>query len=449
MTDTQPAGLRCMAVKRYMVQFEKPGAMKGAVYKECFELPLRYTVDETMMGLGVGAFGAVVEATDHVLNKKVAIKKWKDVFDPTQPFRTKSTLRELKLLRHFSTKTHCESKSHPNILCAKEILIPLGNPEDSPKSYLERKKEAQDVYVVLEKYTMSLKQLMATNTPLPESLRAYFMFQLLTGLKAIFSASCLHRDLKPENMLIQTADSGLCICDLGSGREFDGSKDCDMTDLSHTTTQWYRPPESFLQGIQRSVASAVPAKMRVQNAQTVDIWSCGVIMAEMMSGGKPLLAGKGNDIISQLTVIFTTIAPIPPEHVESFDGELKTILTNISKAGQSASLRKRYEGKLDPTGEVFSEEEIDILERMLKIDPDERISIDDALNHDYITQYEFEQPILEVEPFTCRIDDDMDMREAIWQEYMDCTPEVREFFARLEAEEAEAEASKRATAEAS
>ena len=288
---------------------------------QCFEVPLRYVVDEKVKGLGFGAYGAVIEAYDVEEKKTVAIKKCMQLFDPTQPQRTKSTLRELKLLRHFATRSDTAKGSHPNILNATDIHIPLGNPEDMTEGYLQRRENFTDVYIVLERFTMSLRQLLDTPTEIDEVRRAYFMYQLLQGLAGIFSAKCVHRDLKPENMLIND-ECELAICDLGSGRGFEEKVDTQMTKLFQTTTQWYRPPEAFLEDIQTDSSQAAEEQMQgVTNtlAQSADIWSCGVILAELMSGGKVLLPGKTHDIISQLRLIFTQVAPITEEQIQELN----------------------------------------------------------------------------------------------------------------------------------
>eukprot|EP01064_Diplonema_japonicum_P022924 TRINITY_DN3319_c0_g1_i2.p1 TRINITY_DN3319_c0_g1~~TRINITY_DN3319_c0_g1_i2.p1 ORF type:complete len:344 (+),score=57.75 TRINITY_DN3319_c0_g1_i2:63-1094(+) len=316
-TDGGEHPCRC---KRYMVQFNRPG-FRDLYIQECFEVPSRYEIDEKEAGLGVGAYGAVVKAYDTVTGKHVAIKKWKELFDPGQPLRTKSSLRELKLLRHFSSSTH----PHPNILQAHEIFIPLGNPDDSTKSYLERRKEFNSVYVVLDLYSFSLKQLLTTadlQNPLGEEYRGYFMFQLLHGLKAMFRASCVHRDLKPENILINIEDSSLCICDLGSARGYEADIDTGITNLYFTTTQWYSPPESFLECLQNK--PDLETQVIMPNPQSVDIWACGVILAELMLG-EPLLPGKGEDHIGQLTLIFTKVAPITEEDINKLNFRSKEV----------------------------------------------------------------------------------------------------------------------------
>ena len=255
-------------------------------------------MDEKEHGLGHGAYGAVAKAYDTKEERWVAVKKWKGLFDDMNPLLKKSAVRELKLLRHFSTMTKTEDGSHSNILRAYEIIVPLGNPEDDSLSYLERKKNFNVVYVVLDLYDMTLRQLMTSETKVTALYRCYFMFQVLHGLYAMFDAGCVHRDLKPENILIRPETASLALCDLGSGRGYQPT-DTSLTAQSGTTTLFYRSPESFFESLvsdrppsedSNSNIYDLTRKTPVENPQALDMWSCGVILAELMNGdGKPLI----------------------------------------------------------------------------------------------------------------------------------------------------------------
>ena len=72
---------------------------------------------------------------------------------------------------------------------------------------------------------------------------------------------------------------------------------------------------------------------------------------------------------------------------------------------------------------------------MLQLHPAERISIANALNHEYFTSSELQFGSLDTaEIFTFRLKDDIDIRQVIWDEYMSCDQGAREFFEHLEKE---------------
>merc|ERR1712096_395117 len=99
----------------------------------------------------------------------------------------------------------------------------------------------------------------------------------LRGLKYIHSADVIHRDLKPRNLLVNS-NCDLKICDFGLARAIvnESKKKADvMTD--YVTTRWYRPPELLLSWTDYTAA--------------VDVWSVGIIFAELMKR-KPFLPGS-------------------------------------------------------------------------------------------------------------------------------------------------------------
>nr|XP_015207677.1 PREDICTED: mitogen-activated protein kinase 11-like [Lepisosteus oculatus] len=89
----------------------------------------------------------------------------------------------------------------------------------------------------------------------------------------IHSAGLIHRDLKPSNVAVNE-DCELRILDFGLARQTDD----EMT--GYVATRWYRAPEIMLNWMHYN--------------QTVDIWSVGCIMGELIKG-KVLF--PGNDCI--------------------------------------------------------------------------------------------------------------------------------------------------------
>ena len=101
----------------------------------------------------------------------------------------------------------------------------------------------------------------------------HFSVQLLTAATHLDALQICHRDLKPENILL-SQDDVLKVCDFGSAKLLGRGPSCN-----YVCSRWWRAPELILgaRGYRTSV----------------DWWSCGCIIAEMMSG-QPLFRGDSS-----------------------------------------------------------------------------------------------------------------------------------------------------------
>jgi serine/threonine protein kinase len=177
-----------------------------------------------------------------------------------------------------------------------------------------------------------------------------FTHQLLQGIAFCHDNRVLHRDLKPQNLLINHKGQ-LKLADFGLARAFGIPVN---TFSNEVVTLWYRAPDVLLGS-------------RTYNT-SIDIWSAGCIMAEMYTG-RPLFPGTTNE--DQLQKIFRLMGTPSertwpgisqyPEYRNTFHvyatQELRMILPQV-----------------DPMG-------LDLLNRMLQLRPEMRISAKDALRH--------------------------------------------------------------------
>ncbi len=98
----------------------------------------------------------------------------------------------------------------------------------------------------------------------------HYMKQLLEGVAALHKHSVIHRDLKGANILVNRQHD-IKIADFGLGRPIHPNAKAPLT--NQVVTLWYRAPELLLG--ERKYGPGI------------DMWSCGCLLAELMTG-KPL-----------------------------------------------------------------------------------------------------------------------------------------------------------------
>ncbi|XP_024593241.1 mitogen-activated protein kinase 12 isoform X1 [Neophocaena asiaeorientalis asiaeorientalis] len=231
-----------------------PPARKGfyrqEVTKTAWEVRAVY---QDLQPVGSGAYGAVCSAVDSRTGAKVAIKK---LYRPFQSeLFAKRAYRELRLLKHMR---------HENVIGLLDVFTPNETLDDFT-----------DFYLVMPFMGTDLGKLMK-HEKLSEDRIQFLVYQMLKGLKYIHAAGIIHRDLKPGNLAVNE-DCELKILDFGLARQADS----EMT--GYVVTRWYRAPEVILNWMHYT--------------QTVDIWSVGCIMAEMITGETLF---KGSDRILYL-----------------------------------------------------------------------------------------------------------------------------------------------------
>ncbi len=216
--------------------------------------------------LGQGGFAQVWLARHHVWSDQ-----WVAIKFPT----------DLNALRNLQTEgTALAELAHPNIVRA-----------------LGFDPFAQQPYLVMEYVPgQNLRQALAAGAlPPPQVLR--IMRQILTGLAYAHQRHMLHLDLKPENILLHAAGAQggyespgtVKIADFGLGRIVRQTDNQSIAfsvpgDVAAGGTPDYMPPE------QRSASAAAQLDARA------DVYACGVILFEMLTGEKP----AGTDLPSQV-----------------------------------------------------------------------------------------------------------------------------------------------------
>lgn len=340
-----------------------------------YRVPLHYVFRSK---LGSGAYGTVAAFVDRLTGAKLAIKKVRDVFADLVDARR--VLREIRVLRHVE---------HPNVIKLLDVL-----PPENPAF--------EDIYIVTEQMDSDLHRVIYSGQELTEAHVQYFIKQLLFGLRHLHTLGIVHRDVKPSNILTNL-DCRIKLCDFGLARWFqhvhaavhgagdrttrppqmrgclrhragDGTQQSSsagtplLTD--YVVTRWYRPPEVLL-GLRRYTAA-------------VDVWSTGCVLGELLKGEALF---KGQNRFDQLLKILP--------YCHGCRDDLSWLPTDAY--GQHARrLLEKIEGVSPcPLGSLVpnsSPAALDLLSRMLRFRPEDRISIDEALRHEYLSGCTLEDP---------------------------------------------------------
>lgn len=163
----------------------------------------------------------------------------------------------------------------------------------------------------------------------------------------------LHRDIKPNNLLI-AADGEVKLADFGLARNF---ADPQRTMTSNVITRWYRPPELLFGARHYSGA--------------VDIWSVGLVFAEMLLR-IPFLGGETE--VHQVSLICQAIGT-PTE--DNWPGVTKLPEYTVPDPPNPVVPRENYLGMFGTAGP----EGVDLLMNMLILDPSKRITARQVLEH--------------------------------------------------------------------
>lgn len=271
-----------------------------------------------------GTYGVVYKARSKKTQQLVALKKIRleneDEGVPSTAIREITVLKELV---------------HPNVVGLDDVIM-----------------QENRLYLVFEFLSMDLKKYIDTQSPLDKNLVRSYTYQILEGILFCHQRRIIHRDLKPQNLLI-SKDGVIKLADFGLARAFG----IPVRVYTHeVVTLWYRSPEVLL-GVQRY-------------ATPIDIWSIGCIFAEMVTGNALF---HGDSEIDQLFRIFRSLGT-PSE--ETWPGvstmpDFKPTFPNW----KSNVLKSLVPG--------ITDDGLDLLEKMLIYNPNNRISAKAALLHPY------------------------------------------------------------------
>jgi serine/threonine-protein kinase PRP4 len=331
----------------------------------------RYLVVENASGKGV--FSNVVKAKDQVNkeNGMVAIKVMR-----ANDMMKKAAEKEIEILERLNNADKGNKRHVVRLLSTfyyrKHLCLVFECMWD-------------DLRAALKKYTKGKGMAM-------QAVRAYSR-QLLIGLRHIHKCGIIHADIKPDNILISEGHNVVKFCDLGTALELK-----DVAISPYLVSRFYRAPEIIL-GCEYTVA--------------VDVFALGATLYELFTG-KILFSSKTNN--DALRKIMEVKGKIPKNIIKKgmlwkthFDDNLdfkfvdddKYTKEQVTRVMTDLNAKKDLFDMLmervgpdkakstadEDTAQVKRAKQFaDLLNQMLALDFEKRVTANDALPHQFVEE---------------------------------------------------------------
>ncbi|XVF36440.1 hypothetical protein REPUB_Repub19eG0058700 [Reevesia pubescens] len=279
--------------------------------------------------------------------------KWRDyggaVFLVLDPETDKTLVIKMCVFRHLPNSldrevTFLTKFPHDNVV--RLLKVDHGHYDRRRRIY----------YLAFEYLRSDLRQFIGPKSAGSPILIKKFLHQMLLGVAHCHSHGILHRHLEPKYMLLDLDSEIVKISEFGEAME-SRFKPNSYKRVENVT--WgYTAPEIHLTSSFYSTAS--------------DIWSLGVIFTEMLKGNRLF-----NHIYHEQAELVSIFGLLGGPTEENWPG-VSTLYDGISEFQfEPKDLYEEFPN-VERTG-------VELLSEMLKLDPAQRISAEDALKHQYFS----------------------------------------------------------------
>eukprot|EP00471_Norrisiella_sphaerica_P012036 CAMPEP_0184504548 /NCGR_PEP_ID=MMETSP0113_2-20130426/52524_1 /TAXON_ID=91329 /ORGANISM="Norrisiella sphaerica, Strain BC52" /LENGTH=501 /DNA_ID=CAMNT_0026894199 /DNA_START=334 /DNA_END=1836 /DNA_ORIENTATION=- len=320
----------------------------------------RFRIVQARKLLGKGSFSTVVRAKDLRMGETVAVKVIRNYGDMYQ--RAIKEANILNKIREQDPDNHkCIVRFISKIEHKSHMCLVFENMHQNLREFTRKNRGSVDLYMIQR-----------------------FSRHLLLSLDQLRNMDLIHADIKPDNVLVSVDKRQVKLADLGTAFY---TYEPEETDL--LGSRWYRSPEVIL-GMKYDCA--------------IDMWGLGCTIFELFSG-RPLFRGKDNHEMLHLFCKFRGRLPrkllrkgeYASRHFDDEGRIAEYYKDPISKKQlvrytMMSHQRGEFERVLLDSRSLQPKDNIpkilqsflDMLSRMLELDPAKRIKPGEALRHPFI-----------------------------------------------------------------